>query len=305
MSTGHRGWAIAALGDLLLRNLSTFRTKKVEIPQSRRHIRSLSGFLYLPKADLHFFMQQDLLVECFDRGWIRNDTPFIVRYTHNNKAMSNYREVLRRALLITVENSQLKKEMVSLGIKEEKVQFLPHPIKWELFNAVRNLNRSRDVIFVSNFYRRKRPDIIVDLIIANPSITFTLYGKNWELFPRFPELLKQPNFNYRIFKYSEYAQVLAKHRIFCSVSDVEGGPVPLLESLTTGLIPVVTDTGYARDVIPNEFQHYIVPVSPDIKLLSQKLSSALNDKMLDLDTSVYSEDRFVQQINKLIYSCKV
>lgn len=305
MSTGHREWAIGALTDLLLRNIPDFRTKKVEIPQSRRQIRSLGGFMYLPKADLHFFMQQDLLVECFDKGWICNNFPFIVRYTHNNKAMSNYTRVLQGALLITVENSKLKQEMISLGVRKEKIHFLPHPINWELFNGVRNLKKTRDVIFVSNFYKRKRPDLIADLVIANPSITFTLYGKNWGLFPRLPELLNRPNFDYRTFKYSEYSQVLAKHRVFCSVSDVEGGPVPLLESLTAGLVPVVTNTGYARDVIPNELLQYIVPVSPDIDLLSQKICLALNETVPELDTSAYSEDKFVRQISKLIHSCIV
>lgn len=303
MSTGHRGWAIEALTKLLLGNLQNFKSTKIEVPQSRRHLRSIKGFMYLPKADLHFFMQQDLLVDCFNRGWISDKNPLIVRYTHNNKEMSNYKQVFQIASSITTENSKLKKEMVQLGIEKEKINILPHPIKWELFSSVKDVNKTRDVIFVSNFYKRKRPDIIADLIRANPHVSFTLYGKNWEYFPLFAELLERPNFQYLSFNYHEYARVLAKHRVFCSVSDIEGGPVPLLESLTAGLIPVVTDTGYARDVIPQNLIDYIVPTSPEIDLLSRKIQVALKEKSQNVDTFKYGEKRFIEAIMESIHSC--
>lgn len=303
MSTGHRGWAIDALTTLLLKKLPDFQSRKIEIPQSRRHVRSPRGIFYLPRANVHFFMQQDLLVHCLDRKWVSKEDQIIVRYTHNNRSMSLYRDAFEIAKFITVENSRLKEEMIKLGVERDKISFLPHPIKWESFNNVRSKGKSRDVIFVSNFYARKRPDIVSELVFANPSLLFTVLGKKWDLFPRFDDLIKLPNFEYQVFDYKQYPRVLAEHKVFCSVSDVEGGPVPLLESLTAGLVPVVTDTGYARDVIPSELIKYIVPISPRIDVLSRKIHLALTEEEQSVDTRQFGEEKFLLYITDLVRSC--
>lgn len=303
MSTGHRKWAIEALIDMLRDALPEFFIRKIEIPQSRRHLRSLAGFCYFPKADLHFFMQQDLLLFSFDKGWVSYKDCIFVRYTHNNKDISHYIGCLKAATLITVENSQLREEMIALGINKEKIHIRPHPIRWAHFKNIRVTEKMRDVIFVSNFYRRKRPDIIADLVLANPSISFTIYGKHWETFTRFEKLQTLPNFIYRQFDFEEYPRVLAEHRVFCSVSDIEGGPVPLLESITAGLIPVVSDTGYARDVLPESYSKYIVPVSPNINMLSQVINLALVETHTVVDTTKYSEESYVKFVRDSILAC--
>ena len=56
---------------------------------------------------------------------------------------------------------------------------------------------------------------------------------------------------------------MPKAHIFLSLSNLEGGPIPLLEAMRFGLIPVVTNTGFANDVITPSIDGIILelPVS--------------------------------------------
>ena len=55
--------------------------------------------------------------------------------------------------------------------------------------------------------------------------------------------------NYIDLKYKYFPYVLQHDEGFCSVSLHEGGPVPLLESMSCGVTPVVTNTGFTFDVM--------------------------------------------------------
>lgn len=300
ISTGHRNWAIGELAKQLAILLTEFDTRIIEIPQSRRHAKSLAGWLYFPKAEVSIFMQQDLLLEVIKRNWISKSDLVILRYTHNNKPSINYLEAFRLSNRILVENSEMKSEIMKLGIQGEKVSFRPHPIEWRIFNDVKSPRKTRDVIFVSNFYKRKRPDLIFETIKSSPNLKFTIYGKNWNTWDCFPKLKELKNLEYLNFNYKEYPFILARHKVFCSLSDIEGGPVPLLESLTAGLKAVVTDTGYSRDMAQLTKGVHIVPVSPTIEAIQLGLQMAINSPNDDFDTSQFDIAMFVREIKDAI-----
>ena len=44
---------------------------------------------------------------------------------------------------------------------------------------------------------------------------------------------------------------MSRATLFLSLSKLEGGPIPLIESMRMGVIPSATDTGFARDIIAN------------------------------------------------------
>ena len=50
-------------------------------------------------------------------------------------------------------------------------------------------------------------------------------------------------------KYTNYPVIYNLMKVFCSLSLHEGGPMPLLESMSCGVRPVVTNTGFAFDVL--------------------------------------------------------
>ena len=303
ISTGHRSWAIGKLAKNLSTLITEFDTRIIEMPQSRRHARSLKGWKYFPKADISLFMQQDLLLKAMQSNWIRNTDYILVRYTHNNRPLGRYQEALLLCKKIYVENTQMKKEIIKLGINGDKVTFKPHPIEWQAFNKMKTATKSRDVIFVSNFYKRKRPDLILQAIKSLPDITFTIFGKNWERWSEFPKLAMFKNLEYVNFNYEKYPHVLAQHKVFCSLSDIEGGPVPLLESLTAGLAVVATNTGYSQDMSKLTDKIIVLPVSPDVTLVSESLQKALLFETVNINTKEFDLESYVDEITNVARSC--
>ena len=133
ISTSHRNWAIGALAKNIQIKINLSRTEIIEFPQSRRQLKSFKGFLFFPNAKVNLFMHQDLAIIAFDKKWVKSDSINIIRYTHNNKEINEYRSNLSEATYILVENSDTKNEMVKMGIDRKKIMVLPHPIEVDLF----------------------------------------------------------------------------------------------------------------------------------------------------------------------------
>lgn len=301
VSTGHRKWAIGELAQNLTELMSDLSPRIIEVPQSRRQIKSPMGWIHFPSAPSTIFMQQDLLLHAMQRDWHRKTNFIILRYTHNNRPLENYRSAFEISNRILVENSFTKFQMVQMGIDQSKIEFKPHPIEWAKFNYVRSTTKLRDVIFVSNFYKRKRPDLILETVKSMPNLKFTIYGRNWDTWKDFSHLQTLSNLDYINFNYSQYPDVLSRHRVFCSLSEIEGGPVPLLESLTAGLVPVVTDTGYARDVNGLSNGIYVIPQSPTINQIKDAILLALSTPAPNLDTKQFDLASYISFIRQTIY----
>ncbi len=297
ISTSHKGWAIGSLADTLRSKIP--ETGIISMPQSRRDARSLKGFFYLPKYKNYLFMHHALAVEAWGKGWINRRTNFGIRFTHEGIDITHESEVFRAARFVTVERSDSKYGLIDLGVDPGKISMLPHPIDVGLFEGV-SQDVERDVIFVSNYAERKSPDLILETIKQNTDLSFTIFGKNWEIWNRYPELISFQNLVYLPFEYKNYPHVLARHKVFCSLSYIEGGPVPLLESLATGLKVVVTDTGYVRDVLQMQTDYNILPLNPSILEIRKSLQSALSDERIaKSDYSEYSIENYVYKIRTM------
>ena len=300
ISTGHRNWVLHHLATTLSIYFKGSNCKIVEFPQTRKHLRKIEGYLWLKKAKNNFYLHQDLALAGFQKGWFKKAQRNFVNYTHDNKELKQYLEVFKLTNFIIVQNSSTKQSLLNYEIPIDKILVLPNPIDFEKFKFS-NLNKERDIIFVSNFYYRKQPDLILSVIKSNPNLTFTIYGKGWESYSRFNELRACKNLIYSQFEYENYSNVLARHKIFCSLSSVEGGPVPLLESLSVGLIPIATDTGTARDIIPFRYHDLIIPIDSTYVDVNMAIKKAMSFEpvRLELDDK-YSYEGFCKEIEKII-----
>lgn len=304
ISTGFRNWAIHELSKTYSVGLKThgFTSFFSEIPLSRRQIRTLKGWLYLPKADIGMIMHQDIGQSLFLEGKLKRFKKSVVRYTHHKKELTNYIEMLKSIDLIIVENTYNLKTFIDEGIFAEKILLMPHPIDPKKFYRDDSKQPNRDVILVSNFYLRKRPDLVHKVVKANPDISFTLYGKNWENYQHYSNFASIPNLQILKFKWEDYPNVLKSHKVFLSLSDLESGPVPLLEALSSGLQAVVTDIGTARDISPSNT--HLLPVDPSIEQASNMIRKALDSKFQSTDnfhqfTECYQIQILAKRLSKL------
>ena len=278
ISSSHKNWVLGHLAFQIKSNIREFEIKIVEFPFRKKDIRSLNGAIYLSKTDINFFIHQDLALKAFNNGWLKNAKFNIVNFTHNNKEIYKYKQLFSQIDHVIVQNSHSIKELTRINFPTTNIHVLPNPIEGFRFQSSPDRIPTRDIIFVSHFYERKRPQLILDTIQKNQDLTFTLYGKHWTNWNEFESLVPLPNFDYKEFNYAQYPKVLAQHKVFCSLSAIEGGPVPLIESLASGLIPVVTDTGTARDIIPSHLHNLILPIDVSIEQVSLALREGLNVK---------------------------
>jgi glycosyltransferase involved in cell wall biosynthesis len=298
--TGFRNWAIDHLITSYSHGLEKKGIKCVtsEIPQNLSHIRSLRGWLYFPFSKVDFVMHQDLLDKLRERRQRKQKT--ILRYTHHNKDFNTYSKHFQYLDYIIVENQSNKRDFIQLGIAPEKISVLPHPVDPNYFYPIEGVQKTRDVILVSAFYERKQPDLIMGLIRNNPTITFTIFGKNWQNYNRYNSLKSLSNLKIMPFDWETYPSVLRSHKVFMSLSLVESGPVPLLESLSCGLRVIATNTGTAPDLINHHGR--VVPVTIQVEELEEILK-----KELEVSREVtFNNENFTEafQIEKIVQIVK-
>jgi len=97
-----------------------------------------------------------------------------------------------------------------------------------------------------------------------------IIGKRWDLLLKFP-FFRKYNIQYcKSYSKQEYYKIFEDIDIYLSLSSIEGGPMPLLESMAASIVPVVSDTGFTRDLIDHEKNGFIYPVG-DMNALSKIL----------------------------------
>lgn len=103
----------------------------------------------------------------------------------------------------------------------------------------------------------------------------------------------------------EYYKLFEEIDIFLSLSKIEGGPMPLIESMAAGVIPVVSNTGFAKEVITNGKNGFVYPVGK-IKTLVEILSFLSGEELgkyrqlAKQAAKPYTWESFVSKVTKVI-----
>jgi glycosyltransferase involved in cell wall biosynthesis len=186
------------------------------------------------------------------------------------------------------------------GVAAEKVSTVLLGASPEMFTA--HSRGNGDVGFCSAFYARKNPDTIFEIIRQCPHRRFTLLGKNWKAYERFEDMLALPNFRYLELSYAEYPSFYNSIDIFVSPSRLEGGPIPLLESMMSNVFPVATNTGHAPDLIQPERNGFLYDPDASVEEILGLIERAAEDTHTDIRGTVlpYSWKRCADQIKFLL-----
>lgn len=162
--------------------------------------------------------------------------------------------------------------------------------------------------FVSAYYERKQPDKMLDIMKAMPDVPFILLGpceeglENkgllWRNWSRFDELMALPNLEYVEANYDAFPQWYQKFDVLCSTSLLEGGPIPAVEAMMSNVIPVISDTGFARDIVTHGETGFVFPVDDTVENIENYLRKALSMTEVDVASVAqnYSWRNFAQEI---------
>ena len=187
------------------------------------------------------------------------------------------------------QNLPKKKLKLVLGGLDPKV-FKPH-------------KRSKGVVgLCSDYYERKNPKLIYEIIKKMKNRKFILLGKNWNTnYDKFNALISLPNFKYINAHYKEYPKYFAKMDVFFSASTIEGGPIPLLEAMASNTVPVVSNTGFASDIIVHGKNGFIFEIDDPVEKICRLIEKAYkNRKNIANTVKKFTWDNFSKEINKIL-----
>jgi glycosyltransferase involved in cell wall biosynthesis len=186
----------------------------------------------------------------------------ILLFTHSeNEISEKIISLLNSIDLIFCQSIFEKNNLIKLGVKT-KVVIITGAIDPERFNGSPKLGSK--IAWVGTPVNRKNPEIFVKFAQVNPGIDFKLIGKGWNKHYLWKDLINLKNIEYkeivRPLRYEDFDE--CSH--YLMISNVEGGPISLLEALAAGLVPICTPAGVANELLTSlEYQNQLLslPIS--------------------------------------------
>lgn len=258
----HHGWIL----DAICREIDEFcdgRTKMCEyrkpLPASHAYFYSHYGYLRETiRSQPHVLHGKNLLFFTHPRDlWYSSDELFYV--------MNMADGVISMSSLFVpyLTGHGVSPEIVEVAlVGADANRFQPH---------VRGAGR---IGFCSSYLARKGGDRILRLVRSMPEQRFALCGRNWPDWDRFEELTSLPNFEYLDIPYSRYAEFYNSIDVFVSMSELEGGPVPLIEAAMSNVVPVCSNTGHAADIITHGENGYLFETAAPIAAVKDLIETA-------------------------------
>lgn len=154
--------------------------------------------------------------------------------------------------------------------------------------------------FCSAYLPRKGGSRILEIVRSMPHRSFVLCGKNWPNWERFEELNALTNFEYIELPYRRYPEFYSSLDVFVSVSELEGGPVPLIESAMCNVVPVCSNTGHARDIVTSGDNGFLFDVHAPVSEICGLIDDAYGIRS-DIRKTVehLTWERFSRQVQSI------
>jgi glycosyltransferase involved in cell wall biosynthesis len=245
----HAHWVLGGIFMDLRCSSTFFASKPVIIPQSWRILspkRAFSNFRTINAHNFLLFSSITPLVNYLRFFKIQPGRRLLLFFTHLTDDFSRLEiEALNSTDVIFVMSKSIKNQLSKFT--ETKIIVALSAIDPDRFQA-RAIIGSK-IVWVGTPALRKRPEMLISLASLNPDLEFKLLGKGWETSKFWRDVCQLTNLEYAEVSGPLTSADFDGCDIFLSTSTLEGGPMPLMESLAAGLIPIVTDTGFCRDFV--------------------------------------------------------
>jgi glycosyltransferase involved in cell wall biosynthesis len=239
----------------------------------------------LPKSRAYFFTQPTLFENYFRRMPDHLAGRSVVLYTHNDKSLGDdlhQAEILKKCSKVHFMCSLDAERLVKSGLPESKVRIILGAVDSNCFRILGVERKKNSILLSSKYGPRKGGQTLSALIKSMPNWSFTIFGTGWEEYIHNERLNDYSNFEYILWNEDDRNYLMSRNSIFLSLSNLEGGPIPLIEAMNCGMFPIATNTGFARDVIDDGHNGRILPIDADI----EKVKSAITDAKLNEVQSV-------------------
>ena len=233
---------------------------------------------FLPKKQAYFFSYLTIFEKYFKSNKSKYTGKSIILYPHNEPelgSLSHQAQILNNAFAVYFFCSYDAKKLISFGLQESKIRLALCAVDVDCVPNKYTVRSDRMVVLASKYGPRKGLDILPEIVESRPEIDFVALGRGWEPLLDNSKLKNMSNFKYFELNKKSRNKFFSEAKVFLSLSNLEGGPVPLIEAMSMGLYPIATETGFAPDLIKSKKTGILIPVNPSV---SQVLS-ALDESM--------------------------
>ncbi len=243
----------------------------------------------LPKAESYFFSYITIFEKYLGINPLRYENKSIVLFPHAEAEIGSIQKqvyILNKAFAVYFFCSKDAQNLVTHGLAEEKVRLAYCAVDVDCVSTPTIKRKERTIVLASKFGWRKGLSILPQIVELMPDWQFVALGREWENFINESGLGQQTNFTHYEFNRANRTRYFSECKIFLSLSELEGGPVPLIEAITAGAIPVATKTGFAPDLVTNALDGYLLDVNPTAEEVVATLKKAESIQISKLNPKV-------------------
>lgn len=220
----------------------------------------------LPKADHYFVTHYSLIKFVLDQQPTAKVNCF---FTHDKGNLREFSRYFNKCNFVIAENPEGAELLKSFGVHQDIVHFVPEGGDSDLFKPHQRTDEGSILVCGNNYEDgRKNPDLIQGIADCLPNREFILLGKDWTK-------VVGKNVSYGNYDYVSYPDIYEKCSVYLSCSKLEGGgPNSLIEAMHANLVPVVSDTGNAREYITDGYNGLIFGKDATAEQVAELLEKA-------------------------------
>lgn len=211
--------------------------------------------------------------------------------------------MLRYSDIITTTGTNVTKFIETFGIKKDKIFEFPGFIDTNVFVYDTKIIKDIDIIFVGTFRRLKGPDRIVKMVHLlkrnYPNIKVELLGDGY-LFQYVKELINNLNLENNVFLRgyrNDTYKFFQRSKILVMPSRSEGLPMAMLEAMSCGCVPVVSNVGNISDAAINNINSFIIDNYLDIDSFAEKIKYLLDNEDKRIEMAKNASDLIMEKFS--------
>lgn len=201
----------------------------------------------LPDADHYFVTHYSMLGKVLAQvnPAEKHVTAF---FTHDKGGVSAYLDAFNLCHSVVAESPEGLELLANIGVRPDILHFVAEGGDNVRFKPHQRVDDGKVLVCGRNYEDgRKNPELLYETMRLLPNRDFMFLGTGWK------DGLPVP--------YEMYPDYFNKCSVYLSCSKLEGGgPNSLIEAMHANLIPVVSDTGNARQYITHGYNGFIFPV---------------------------------------------
>jgi glycosyltransferase involved in cell wall biosynthesis len=293
LDPSHASWVLGGVFADLRRNSKSFNTEAIYLP-SPNTSRSIWNWaricLVLAKRERLLFSSLTPLENYSKFPLTRTKQSIGLWFTHKEGDFTKReRKALRLADTIFVHSTWEGKKIARATSSKQIVMLAA----LDTSRFPRASTSEKRIVWAGTSVKRKRPNLFLDLVETRPDLQFLLIGHSWSKHPLFQRVTRLKNLVYKEFEGPLGSELLDGCDLYLMTSEFEGGPIPLMETLAAGIVPICTRTGFVEAIFEFADLPKRLIVEPNLDAIDEaiqwvrennfRISNEVREKILTLD----------------------